>query len=132
MRKNNNHAFVNQVLLCLLLASGLAGSVGLGTVWLRHQITVTAKSNRALQASITEVRRKIDATVTLIEEEQSYEVLTTRNASWGLGLVPATDSQVMRVAEDPVVRLRRRLDRSIFNDGFTPSAITLPRFASGN
>lgn len=131
MRTHTNHAFINQLLVCLLVSFGFGGSIGLGTVWLRHQITVTAKSTRSLQASIAEVRRKIDATTTLVESEQSYDALTRRNEAWGLGLAPATDSQVNRVTEDPVQRLLRRRDRSIFNEGIVP-VISLPRFAQGN
>ncbi len=120
MRKNDRHAFVNQILVCLLLTFGFGGSIGLGTVWLRHQISVTAKSNRALQASLAEVRRRLDATATVVESEQSYDALTRRNSEWALGLAPATDAQVVRVTEDPVMRLARRRDRNLFTDGFAP------------
>lgn len=131
MRKNDNHAFVNQILVCLLVSFGFGGTIGVGTVWLRHQITVTAKSNRTLQASIAEVKRKIDATTTTIESEQSYDALNRRNTDWQLGLAPATDAQVVRVTEDPVMRLARRRDRGIFNEGLS-STITFNRVAQGN
>lgn len=128
--RQNNHAFANQLLICLLVSFGFGGSIGLGTVYLRHQITVTAKGNRALQASIGELRRKIDATTTAIETEQGYDTLNRRNTEWGLGLVPATDAQVVRVTEDPVQRLIRRRDSTLFSEGV--SAITLPRLAQKN
>lgn len=120
MRKNDNHAFVNQLLVCLIVSFGFGGSIGLGTVWMRHQITVTAKSTRAIQATIDEVKRRHDATATIVETEQGYEALTRRNAEWHLGLAPATDAQVVRVTEDPVMRLARRRDSGLFNDGFVP------------
>jgi hypothetical protein len=129
MRNHDNHAFVNQLLLCLLVSFGFGGSIGLGTVWMRHQITVTAQSNRALQASIADVKRRIDVTGTVVESEQSYDVLTRRNTDWRLGLAPATDAQVVRVNDDPVMRLARRRDGNLFNDGFVP--ITF-RVAQGN
>ena len=129
MRKNDNHAFVNQVLVCLLLTFGCGGALGLGAVWVRHQISVTAKSNRALQTSIAEVKRRLDATAAIVESEQSYDTLTRRNAAWRLGLAPATDTQVLRVTEDPVMRLARRRDRNLFNDGFMPVTF---RVARGN
>jgi hypothetical protein len=128
--RQNNHAFANQLLICLLVSFGFGGSIGLGTVYLRHQITVTAKANRSLQASIAELRRKIDATTTAIETEQGYDSLNRRNTEWSLGLVPATDAQVVRVTEDPVQRLIRRRDSALFNEGV--SAITLPRLAQKN
>ncbi len=129
MRKYDNHAFVNQLLVCLLVTFGFGGAIGLGAVWMRHQISVTAKSNRALQTSIAEVKRRLDATATIVEFEQSYEALTRRNAKWHLGLAPATDTQVVRVTEDPVMRLARRRDRNLFNDGFVPVTF---RVARGN
>lgn len=129
MRQNNNHAFVNQLLVCLLVSFGFGGTVGLGTVWMRHQIAVTAKANRALQSEIAEVKRRLDATATIVESEQSYDALTHRNLAWGLGLAPKTDAQVVRVTEDPVMRLARHRDSNLFTDGFTP--ITF-RIAQGN
>ena len=129
MRKNDSHAFVNQLLVCLLVSFGFGGSIGLGTVWMRHQITVLAKSNRALQAGIDEVKRRHDATATVVESEQSLPALTRRNTGWHLGLAPATDAQVVRVTEDPVMRLARRRDSNLFNDGFVPVTF---RVAQGN
>ena len=129
MRQTDNHAFVNQLLVCLLVSFGFGGSIGLGTVWMRHEISVTAKSNRALQASIAEVKRRLDATATVVETEQGYDALTRRNVDWHLGLAPATDAQLVRVTEDPVMRLARRRDRNLFNDGFVPVTF---RLAQGN
>ena len=68
-----------------------------------------------------------DATATIVESEQSYEALTRRNADWHLGLAPATDTQVVRVTEDPVRRLARRRDRNLFNDGFVPVTFRVAR-----
>lgn len=120
MRTKETHAFANQLLVCLLVTFCFAGTIGLATVWMRHQISATAKSNRALQASLAEVKRRIDATSSIIETEQGFEALTRRNSEWHLGLVPATDAQVVRVTDDPVMRLARRRDRNLFSDGFTP------------
>jgi hypothetical protein len=119
-RPHATNAFANQLLVCLLVTFCFGGSIGLATVWMRHQISATAKANRALQASLAEVKRRIDATASIIEMEQSFDVLTRRNSEWRLGLVPATDAQVVRVTDDPVMRLARRRDRDLFSDGFTP------------
>lgn len=120
MRRNTTHAFVSPLIVCLAVSFGFAGTIGLAIVWMRHQITVTAKSNRALRASIDEVRRRLDATATVVESEQSYDALTRRNTDWRLGLAPATDAQVVRVTEDPVMRLARRRDSGLLSDGFVP------------
>ncbi len=44
--KTNSSAFVHQLVLCLLVTFAVAGSTGLGTVWMRHQISTTANTNR--------------------------------------------------------------------------------------
>ena len=36
MKKTDTHAFVNQLLVYTLVMICFSGSIGLGTVWLRH------------------------------------------------------------------------------------------------
>ena len=55
--KQNSQAFVNQIVVCLLVTICLGGSVGLGTVYMRHQISSTANVNRQLTTEIAELRR---------------------------------------------------------------------------
>jgi hypothetical protein len=116
MKTTDTHAFVNQFLVWLLVTLCIGGSVGLGSVWMRHQISATANANRILEARIADVQRRIDETTTAIEGEQGSDVLRRRNADWRLGLLPATDAQVVRVTEDPVMRLAQRHNRDLFND----------------
>ncbi len=114
--KKNSHAFVNQILLCVLVTTGFGGSVGLGTVWMRHQISVTANANRALAAQIVEIERRVAETRTLVESEQSPELLRQRNELWRLGLVPVSESQKVHVTAGPVRRLAERANRELFGD----------------
>lgn len=116
MKTTDTHAFVNQFLVCLLVTFCFSGSIGLGTVWMRHQISATANANRKLQARIDDLERRINETNTVIEGEQSSDVLRRRNTDWRLGLVPTTDTQVVRMPDDPVLRLARRHNRDLFND----------------
>jgi hypothetical protein len=116
MKTTDTHAFVNQFLVWLLVTLCIGGSVGLGSVWMRHQISATANANRILEARIADVQRRLDETTTAIEGEQGSDVLRRRNADWRLGLLPATDAQVVRVTEDPVMRLAQRHNRDLFND----------------
>jgi hypothetical protein len=125
MRTHTTHAFANQLVICLIVSFAFGGTVGLGAVWMRHQITVTARNNRALQASIAEVRRRLDATAAIVETEQGYDALTQRNAEWHLGLAPKTDAQVISVSEDPVQRLARRRGAPLFADGAAPITFRL-------
>ena len=101
----------------MLVTISFGGSVGLGTVWMRHQISVTANTNRALAAQVLEVERRIAETTTLVESEQSPQLLRDRNTQWHLGLVAIGPTQEeVHVAEDPVRRLVSRANRELFSD----------------
>jgi hypothetical protein len=69
MRPFGNRAFVNQLLVYTLVMISLTGSIGLGTVWLRHQISVTANSTRVLEASVAEVERSMAETTIRVAAE---------------------------------------------------------------
>jgi hypothetical protein len=116
MKTTDTHAFVNQFLVWLLVTFSCSGSIGLGLVWMRHQISATANANRKLEARIADVQRHIDETKTKIEGEQSSDVLRARNADWHLGLAPRAETQVVHVTEDPVLRLAQRGNRDLFTD----------------
>src|SRR5436190_15050914 len=100
MKTTDTHAFVNQFLAWLLVTFCISGSLGVGTVWMRHQISATANANRKRDADIAALNRHLDETNTLIEGEQIKPVLLRRNAEWHLGLVQAADTQIVRVTED--------------------------------
>jgi hypothetical protein len=123
MKTTATHAFVNQLLVCLLVTFGFGGTIGLGTVWVRHQNARLARSNRVLEARIAEVKRNIAETTMLVEGEQTFDVLRRRDAQWRLGYAPAGDKQVVHITEDPIVRLARLHRGEIFADGVVPAAI---------
>lgn len=116
MKTTDTHAFVNQFLVWLLVTFASAGSLGLGLVWMRHQISATANANRKLEARIDDVKRHIDEMTTKIEGEKSSDVLRRRNAEWHLGLRLPDENQLVHVAEDPVMRLAQRQNRDLFTD----------------
>ena len=116
MKTSDTQAFVNQLLICFLVTICAGGSIGLGTVWMRNQISVVANANRALAAQIVDVERRVAATKSLVDVEQSQEMLRQRNAEWHLGLVLVSDSQVISVSEDPTRALVARGNRGLFND----------------
>jgi hypothetical protein len=116
MRRHDSSAFVNQVLVYALVAICAAGSLGLGTVWLRHQISLAANANKALQAKIAEVQRHIEEMSVEVAAEQDPAVLSRRNQEWHLGLAAPPDAQVMRIAVDPVLRLAALHNRSLFGE----------------
>lgn len=113
MRKNSR-AFVNQLLVCLLVTMTFGGTLGLGTVWVRHQISVTAKANRALLAEISEVNRKSDDIEAQIRSEQRPELLRQRNLEFRLGLAPMNEVPVVHVTENVTQRMVERAQRWSF------------------
>ena len=70
MKASAAHAFVNQVLVYSLVAIGAGGSIGLGSVWMRHQISLSANASRAIEARIAEVERHAEEIRTAIAQEQ--------------------------------------------------------------
>jgi len=126
MNKSDTHAFVNQLLVYTLVMICLSGSIGLGTVWLRHQISVTANSTRQMEARLAEVERSMAETTIRVAAEETLEVLTQRNAEWKLGLVPPHESQVHRVAMAPGRRLTALRNRDVFTDRPAASAASAP------
>ncbi len=99
------HAFVNQLLIGTLVMICFSGSLGLGTVWLRQQISLEANRNKQLEARLAEVSRHLDETSAAIAAEQSPDALLRRDAEWHLGLVPPREPQVTRVPDDVEERL---------------------------
>ena len=123
MNKGGSQAFVNQFLVYTLVAICGSATIGLGTVWMRHQISVAANMNKVLEASIADVERRIEETDAAISAEQYPAVLNRRNTEWGLGLVPPGETQVQRVSEDPVMRLASLHNRKLFGEG--PATVSL-------
>ncbi len=112
--KKTSHAFVNQLVVCLILAIGAGGTVGLGMVWMRHQISTTANANRQAAARIAEIERLISEKHAAIESAQHPELLRERNVALRLGLVSMNDVPVVNVPEDVVRRMAVRANRELF------------------
>jgi hypothetical protein len=117
MNTTSTRAFVNQMLIYTLVMICFGGTVGLGTVWMRHQISVTANETKVLDARIAEVERHLAETTTTIETERDTQVLLRRNAEWHLGLVAPTREQVTYIPEDSALRLAAKRNRTLFGDG---------------
>jgi DNA-binding GntR family transcriptional regulator len=95
----------------------IGGGMGLGSVWMRHQISLTANTNRILETQIAEVRRHSEEIRTAVAEEQDITVLKRRNEEWHLGLVPQSQEQVQAVLVNPMARLAAKRNRDIFPAG---------------
>jgi hypothetical protein len=127
--KNNSRAFINQVMLCVLVTFCGAGAVGLGTVWMRHQISRTADRNRSLEASIQRIKRQIVETSVLVESAQSLAELRLRNSEFKLGLEGILETQVVhdtKSAEERLLSMRARSNRELMRDGASRDAVEAP------
>ena len=120
--RTTNHAFVNQFVIYTLLTICFTGSIGLGTVWMRHQISITANANKVLEARLAELKRHLAETNTAIEIQQSPAVLRQRNASMNLGLILP---EVQSVTESPTLRLVAKSSRALFDDRAVPVTFRL-------
>ncbi len=109
----NNHAFVNQFVIYTLVTICFSGSIGLGTVWMRHQISLTANANKLLETRLAELNRHLAETATTIEIEQGTALLKQRNASMNLGLTPPV---VYDIHENAAFRLAAKTSRALLND----------------
>ena len=115
--QSGSQAFVNQFMVYMLVAICSTASIGLGTVWMRHQISVVANDNKVIEASIADVERRIEETDAAIAAEQDPAVLNRRNTEWHLGLSAPGETQVRRVQEDPVIRLAALHNSKLFGEG---------------
>lgn len=115
MNRTRNDAFVNQLLVYTLVMICFSGSVGLGTVWLRHQISLTANRSKMIEARIAEVERHWAEKKAAVETAQGPDMLKQRNAEWHLGLVPPKEPQVTRVSQDATQVLEAKNNRDFLN-----------------
>jgi len=114
MKIGSVHGFVNHVLVAVLLTIGFGGSVGLGTVWLRHQISVVADNNRDLEQRRHDIERRIDDVTAQVESALSPDTLRSLNQSMQLGLIELSQSQINPVSVDPISGLVARANRRVF------------------
>jgi hypothetical protein len=117
MNKHDTHAFVNHLLVYSLVMICFSGSIGLGTVWMRHQISLAANATKVLEGKLNEVERQINETRTSVERAQDPAMLKLLNDQWHLGLVQPVPQQIAYIDEDPVMRLAAKHNRDLFSDG---------------
>jgi len=120
MKTPSSAAFVNSLLACSLVAIGCTGTVGLGMVWARRQISVLAADNKALATRIAEIDRRCQEIGADIAEEQDPAALLQRNTQWSLGLVPPAPEQERRLPGDPAAHLAAKGNRGLFADRAVP------------
>lgn len=125
MPQSLRSGFVNHLVVYTLVGFGLSGSIGLGTVWMQHQISAEARLDHDLEQQIDTVQRKSEELTTEIAREQDPDALRALDARWRLGLVPPSEDRIQPVAGDPVQRLMSKDNQELFRIGLPGAA---PRY----
>lgn len=115
MNTSSAHAFVNKLLLYVLLTIGVNGSVGLATVWMNHQISASAAETKQAEDRLAAVVRRLDETNARLAAELSPEVLEAKNVAMELGLEPPREQRIVRIYESPEERLAAKRNIEIFS-----------------
>lgn len=109
------HAFVNQLIALTLILLVFSGTLGLGAVWVRQEISQTANRSRALEVKIAHVERRLDEVSAEVAAALNPNALLQQNQMMRLGLVLPQEVQVVRVTGSPELRLAARRNREIFD-----------------
>ena len=115
MRPPPAHSLVNRLVALTLLLLVFAGSLGLGAVWFRQEISQTANRSRALESRFADVERRLDRVNALVAEAANPDVLLKQNEAMRLGLAVPREIQVVRVAGSPELRLAAKRNQEAFN-----------------
>jgi Tfp pilus assembly protein PilN len=122
MNKSATSGFINQVLAYTLVMLVFTGSVGFGTVWLRHEISLAANRNKTLQSQIDEVQRRLDQLTAEIAAAQTPDALIRLDESLRLGLDSPRQEQIEYVAVDVEQRLAGKRNTGAFLAEIRPVA----------
>ena len=109
------HAFVNRLIALTLLLLVFSGSLGLGAVWMRQEISQAANRSRVLDLKMADVGRRLDEVNAEVATAVNPDVLLQQNQAMRLGLVSPREIQVVRVGESPELRLASKRNRDVFN-----------------
>jgi len=121
MHKSAANAFINQLLAYTLGMLMFTGSIGLGTVWLRYEISLVANRNQRLQAQIAEVQRQIDDCTAEYAAAQSADNLIRLNSAMRLGLDMPRQEQIEHAPAAVDQWLAGRLNPELFTAEIRPA-----------
>lgn len=114
MRPPLPHAHVNRLIALTLVLLVFSGTLGLGAVWVRQEISQIANRSRALVVKITDVERHLDEVNAEVAAAVNPDALLKQNQLMRLGLATPREIQVVRIAESPELRLAAKRNREIF------------------
>ncbi|MDB6115426.1 MAG: hypothetical protein JWQ62_2371, partial [Lacunisphaera sp.] len=91
------HGLVNQLIALTLTLLVFSGSLGLGAVWARQEISQTANRSRSLEVKVADVERRLDEVNAEVAVAVNPDVLLQQNQAMHLGLASPRETQVRRV-----------------------------------
>lgn len=113
-----NKAYISQLTACVMAAVFCFAVSTFAVVW-QHQSNVRiAKENNELDNTIASIARHHTEILKQVADEQTFEKLISRNASFALNLAPIREQQLIRVTIDP--KLRLEMKRNLESIGHIP------------
>ncbi len=106
---------VNRVIGLTLLLLVFTGTLGLGAVWMRQEISQTANHSRTLEDKLTGVERRLDEVNAEVAAAVNPDALLRQNKFMHLTLVAPREIQVVRVDGSAELRLAAKHNREVFN-----------------
>ncbi len=106
---------VNRVIALTLLLLVFTGTLGLGAVWMRQEISSTANASRTLADSLTGVERRLDEVNAEVAAAVNPDALLRQNNFMHLTLAAPREIQVVRVAVSAELLLAAKRNREVFN-----------------
>ena len=107
-------AFVGQLITLTLLLLVFSGSLGLGAVWVRQEISGTANRSHVLQIKIADVERRLDEVNAEVAAALNPSALLRQNQAMLLGLVSPREIQVTRVEGSLVLWLAAKRNSELY------------------
>ena len=108
-------AEVNRLIAMVLFLLVFSGSLGLGAVWMRGEISRTANFSRSLEGKINDVERRLDEVNAQVASAVNPDALIRQGGFMNLALVSPREIQVVRVPESPELRLAAKRNRDVFS-----------------
>jgi hypothetical protein len=106
---------VNRIIALTLLLLVFTGTLGLGAVWMRQEISSTANFSRTLEDRLTGVERRLDEVNAEVAAAVNPDALLRQNKFMNLALVAPREIQVVRVEGSAELRLAAKRNREVFN-----------------
>jgi hypothetical protein len=106
---------VNRLIALMLLLLVFGGTLGLGAVWMRGEISRTANRSRALAGQLTDVERRLDEVNAQVAAAVNPDALLRQGQFMNLALASPRELQVVRVDESAELRLASKRNREVFS-----------------